>query len=224
MKPGTVIAPSLSERSRSTSWSMSIADTRPSPSHTGHMPSGLLNPNAVDVPTCGTPTRLKTIRSIVWASVAVPTVDREFAPIRSWSTMIAALRLRSASTSGLPWLGMNDWMNAVYVSLISRCDSAAIVPNTSDDLPDPDTPVNTVSLRLGMSSEMSARLFSRAPRTSITSWLSAADRGLAVIGHSPASWRHACGQGSPGTRRIARSRHSDGTLFPTPPESLYGVK
>jgi hypothetical protein len=32
-------------------------------------------------------------------------------------------------------------MNAVYVSLISRCDSAAMVPNTSDDLPDPETPV-----------------------------------------------------------------------------------
>ena len=42
----------------------------------------------------------------------------------------------------------------------------------ADDLPDPDTPVNTVSRRLGMSRETSARLFSLAPRTSITSWLS----------------------------------------------------
>jgi hypothetical protein len=109
----------------------------------------------------------------VCASVAVPTVDREFAPIRSWSTTIAADRLRSWSTSGRPRAGMNDCRNAEYVSLISRCDSAAIVPNTSDDLPEPDTPVNTVSLRLGMSREMSARLFSRAPRTSIMSWLSA---------------------------------------------------
>ena len=61
----------------------------------------------------GLPSRLKTIRSIVWASVAVPTVERELAPIRSWSTTIAALRLRRASMSGRPRLGMNDWMKAV---------------------------------------------------------------------------------------------------------------
>ena len=50
---------------------------------------------------------------MVCASVAVPTVDRAFAPIRSWSTMIAALRLCRASTSGRPRFGMNDWTNAV---------------------------------------------------------------------------------------------------------------
>ena len=71
------------------------------------------------------------------------------------------------STSGRPTFGMNDWTNAVYVSLISRWDSAAIVPNTSDDLPDPETPVKTVIARLGMSTETSRRLFSRAPRTSM---------------------------------------------------------
>ena len=101
--------------------------------------------------------------------MAVPTVEREFAPMRSWSTTIAALRLRRLSTSGRPTFGMNDCTNAVYVSLISRCDSAAIVPNTSDDLPEPDTPVNTVIVRFGMSSETSRRLFSRAPRTSMWS-------------------------------------------------------
>lgn len=46
-----------------------------------------------------------------------------------------------------------------------RWDSAAIVPNTSDDLPEPETPVNTVSLRLGMSREAFLRLLVRAPRT-----------------------------------------------------------
>ena len=46
---------------------------------------------------------------------------------------------------------------------MSRCDSAAMVENTSDDLPDPETPVNTVSRRLGISMLMSLRLFSRAP-------------------------------------------------------------
>src|SRR3712207_3347398 len=56
---------------------------------------------------------------------------------------------------------------------MSRRDSAAIVPKTSEDLPEPDTPVNTDSRRFGMSTDTSARLFSRAPRTRMTSWLSA---------------------------------------------------
>ncbi len=167
-KPGTVIAPSLRESSRSTSWSTSMSETCPMPSQCGHMPSGALKLKAVDAPMCGTPRREKTIRSMVEASVAVPTVEREFAPIRSWSTTMAALRLCSPSTSGRPRLGMKDWTKAVYVSLIIRCDSAAMVPKTREDLPEPDTPVKTVSRRLGMSREMSVRLFSRAPRTWMT--------------------------------------------------------
>src|SRR3546814_7473550 len=57
---------------------------------------------------------------------------------------------------------------------MSRCDSAAIVPNTSELFPDPDTPVNTVSRRFGSSMFTSLRLFTRAPWTRIRSWLSAA--------------------------------------------------
>src|SRR5512141_1166939 len=68
---------------------------------------------------------------------------------------------------------MKPWTNALYVSLIRRCDSAAIVAKTSELLPDPDTPVKTVSRRLGSSTLMSLRLFSRAPCTRIRSWLSA---------------------------------------------------
>src|SRR5688572_27865380 len=49
-----------------------------------------------------------------------------------------------------------------------------MVPNTSDDLPDPETPVNTVSRRFGISTLTSLRLFSRAPWTRMRSWLSAA--------------------------------------------------
>src|SRR4029450_12046116 len=48
-----------------------------------------------------------------------------------------------------------------------------MVLNTSDDLPDPETPVNTVSRRLGISTLTSLRLCSRAPWTRIRSWLSA---------------------------------------------------
>jgi hypothetical protein len=55
-----------------------------------------------------------------------------------------------------------------------------MVPKTRDDLPEPDTPVNTVSRRFGMSRSMPVRLFSRAPRTSITSWVSAARLGEVI--------------------------------------------
>ena len=58
--------------------------------------------------------------------------------------------------------------------MISRCDSAAIVPKTSELLPEPEMPVNTVSRRFGISMLTSLRLFTRAPCTRIRSWLSAA--------------------------------------------------
>src|SRR3954451_1701636 len=56
---------------------------------------------------------------------------------------------------------------------MSRWDSAAIVPNTSELLPEPETPVNTVSRRLRISTLTSLRLFTREPCTRIRSWLSA---------------------------------------------------
>ena len=116
------------------------------------------------------------MRSIALASVAVPTVERGFEPIRSWSTMIAVVRPSNRSTSGRSSVGMKPCTNALYVSLINRCDSAAIVSNTSELLPEPETPVNTVSRRFGISTLTSLRLFSRAPCTRIRSWLSAACR------------------------------------------------
>src|ERR687895_553192 len=87
--------------------------------------------------------------------------------------MIAVVRPSSTSTSGRASVGMKPCTNALYVSLISRCDSAAIVSNTSELLPEPETPVNTVSRRFGISTLTSLRLFSRAPCTRIRSWLSA---------------------------------------------------
>src|SRR5690349_8258810 len=56
---------------------------------------------------------------------------------------------------------------------MSRWDSAAIVPKTSELLPEPETPVNTVSRRLRISMLTSLRLFTRAPCTRIRSWPSA---------------------------------------------------
>jgi len=75
---------------------------------------------------------------------------------------------------------MKPCTNALYVSLIIRCDSAAIVPNTSELLPEPDTPVKTVSRRFGISTLTSLRLLTRAPWTRMRSWVSA--RWLGVIG------------------------------------------
>ena len=54
-----------------------------------------------------------------------------------------------------------------------RCDSAAMVPKTSELLPEPDTPVNTVNRRFGISTLTSLRLLTRAPWTRIRSCRSA---------------------------------------------------
>ncbi len=149
--------------------------TAPRPSQRGHMPPVTLNSrrsftvrparsvvtapaplieatlkeNAWGEPMCGCPRRLNTMRNIAFVSVTVPTVERGLAPIRSWSTMIAVVSPSRTSTSGRASVGMKPCTNALYVSLIIRCDSAAIVENTSELLPEPETPVNTVSLRLG---------------------------------------------------------------------------
>ena len=72
-----------------------------------------LNENAWDEPMCGSPSRLNTIRSIALTSVAVPTVDRGLAPIRSWSTMIAVVRPSRTSTSGRARVGMKPWRKAL---------------------------------------------------------------------------------------------------------------
>src|SRR3954454_8375267 len=134
---------------------------------------------------CGFPSRLKRMRSIAPVSVAVPTVERGSPPIRSWSTMIAVVSPSMKSTSGRASVGMKPCTKALYVSLIIRCDSAAIVLNTNELLPEPETPVNTVSRRFGSSTLTSLRLFTRAPTTRIRSWLSltaaAADCASALV-------------------------------------------
>src|SRR5438270_13431979 len=45
-----------------------------------------------------------------------------------------------------------------------------MVSKASEDLPEPDTPVTTVSLSTGMEKETFFRLLTRAPRTMIASW------------------------------------------------------
>ena len=72
-----------------------------------------LKENAWDDPRCGSPRRLKTIRSMALASVTVPTVERGLAPSRSWSTTIAVVSPSSRSTSGRFSEGMNPWTNVL---------------------------------------------------------------------------------------------------------------
>ena len=72
-----------------------------------------LKENAGGEPMCGLPSRLKRMRSIALASVAVPTVDRGSAPIRSWSTMIAVVSPSSTSTSGRASVGMKPCTKAL---------------------------------------------------------------------------------------------------------------
>ena len=74
---------------------------------------GTLKENALGGPTCGRPSRLNRIRSIAFASVAVPTVERGSAPIRCWSTMIAVVSPSSTSTSGRARVGMKPCTKAL---------------------------------------------------------------------------------------------------------------
>ena len=75
------------------------------------MTDGTLKEYALGEPMCGLPSRLKTILSIAFASVAVPTVERGLEPIRSWSTMIAVVSPSSRSTSGRDCVGMKPCRN-----------------------------------------------------------------------------------------------------------------
>ena len=74
---------------------------------------GMLNENAVGPPMYGSPSLEKRMRSIAFASVTVPTVERGFAPSRSWSTMTAVVSPSRTSTSGRGTDGMNPCTNAL---------------------------------------------------------------------------------------------------------------
>lgn len=116
-----------------------MSETAPRPSQRGHMPpvmlklrrsftvfpprsrvtapaplmDGTLKEKALGEPMCGRPSRLKRIRSIALASVAVPTVERGSAPIRCWSTMIAVVSPSRTSTSGRASVGMKPCTKAL---------------------------------------------------------------------------------------------------------------
>ena len=79
------------------------------------------------------------------------------------------LGIEQADVLGYSNGGRKLRMNRLKFSFSSRRASLAMVSNTMDDLPEPETPVKIVILRLGMRKETFFRLFSRAPRSSIYS-------------------------------------------------------
>jgi hypothetical protein len=71
----------------------------------------------------------------------------------------------------LPVMGHELLHEGRIGSLISLWLSAAVVLKTREDLPEPDTPVNTVIRCLGISSETFLRLSSRVPRILIEPYI-----------------------------------------------------
>jgi hypothetical protein len=100
--------------------------------------------------------------------VIVPTVDRGFFDVDFWSMETAGDSPSMKSTSGLSICPRNWRAYADSDSTYRRWPSAKIVSNARLDLPEPDSPVNTISESRGRSRETSLRLCSLAPR--MMSW------------------------------------------------------
>src|SRR5579875_576232 len=95
----------------------------------------------------------------------VPTVDRGLRLAAFWSIETAGDSPSMKSTSGLSIWPRNWRAYADRASTYRRWPSAKIVSKARLDLPDPDSPVNTIRESRGRSIETSLRLCSRAPRT-----------------------------------------------------------
>src|SRR5918999_4037826 len=113
----------------------------------------------------------------------VPTVDRGLRLVDFWSTETAGDSPSMKSTSGLSIWPRNGRAYEDSDSTYRRWPSAKMVSKASEDLPDPDRPVKTMSESRGRSSETFLRLCSRAPRTMrrsatpVRTFLERSDRG-----------------------------------------------
>src|SRR5213080_414801 len=112
----------------------------------------------------------------------VPTVERGLRLVDFWSIDTAGDRPSMKSTSGLSIWPRNCRAYADSDSTYRRWPSAKIVSKARLDLPDPDSPVNTMREFLGRSSETSLRLCSRAPRTIRRSATGAQFRRVGQVG------------------------------------------
>src|SRR5579863_4075488 len=95
----------------------------------------------------------------------VPTVERGLRLADFWSIETAGDSPSMKSTSGLSIWPRNCRAYADSDSTYRRWPSAKMVSKARLDLPEPDSPVNTIMASRGRSSETSFRLCSRAPRT-----------------------------------------------------------
>ncbi len=93
----------------------------------------------------------------------VPTVERGLRFVVFWSMDTAGLRPSMKSTSGLSICPRNCRAYADSDSTYLRWPSANSVSNASEDLPEPDSPVNTTMRLRGNSRFTFLRLCSRAP-------------------------------------------------------------
>ncbi|CPU65695.1 Uncharacterised protein [Mycobacteroides abscessus] len=93
----------------------------------------------------------------------VPTVERGLRFVDFWSIETAGDRPSMKSTSGLSIWPRNWRAYADSDSTYRRCPSAKMVSKASDDLPEPESPVKTMSLSRGRSRSTLRRLCSRAP-------------------------------------------------------------
>src|SRR3954470_12140631 len=124
------------------------------------------------------------------SSVAVATVDRAFFTVFFCSIAIAGRIPSISSTSGRSIRSRNCRTYVDIDSTNRRCPSAYSVLNASDDFPDPDGPVRTVSWRCGISTETFLRLCVRAPRMEIVRVGIRGENALEVRSHPTRSQRH----------------------------------
>lgn len=97
--------------------------------------------------------------------VSVPTVERAPPAVLRCSSATVGGSPATDSTFGSIARPISRRANGATDSRYRRCDSACRVPNASDDLPDPETPVNATSRPRGSRVETCRRLCSRASRT-----------------------------------------------------------
>src|SRR4051795_5682628 len=116
----------------------------------------------------------------------VPTVDRGLRLVDFWSIDTAGERPSMKSTSGLSIWPRNWRAEGDSDSTYRRWPSAKIVSNARLDLPDPESPVNTIIASRGRSRLTSRRLCSRAPRTIRRSATCAPSSSVSTQ-HSPAA-------------------------------------
>ena len=95
--------------------------------------------------------------------MTVPTVERGFLLVDFWSMEIAGESPSMLSTAGFSICPKNCLAYEDNDSIYLLWPSAYIVSKARLDLPEPDRPVSTTRLSLGISTSMFLRLCSLAP-------------------------------------------------------------